>query len=65
MLWKRRTTASKQDHCAAVERVLRPGVVLRVRIGAGNNGEGVPAGGGSGMRGARAGGQQGREIGPG
>jgi hypothetical protein len=48
-----------------VERVLRPGVVLRVRTGAGNNGEGVAAGGGSGMRGARAGGQQGRGIGPG
>jgi hypothetical protein len=46
-----------------VECVLRPGVVLRVRTGAGNNGEGVAAGGGSGMRGARAGGQQGRGIG--
>jgi hypothetical protein len=48
-----------------VERVLRPGVVLRVQIGAGNDGEGVAASGGSGMRGARVGGQQGRGIGPG
>jgi hypothetical protein len=36
-----------------MERVLRPGVVLRVRTGASNDGEGVAAGGGSGMRGAR------------
>jgi hypothetical protein len=31
-----------------VERVLRPGVVLRVRTGAGNGGDDVAAGGGSG-----------------
>jgi hypothetical protein len=47
-----------------VERVLRPGLVLRVRTEAGNDGESMAAGGGSGMRGARAGGQQGRGIGP-
>jgi hypothetical protein len=48
MLWKRRTAASKQDHRAAVERVLRPGVVLQVRTGAGSGGNDVAAGGGSG-----------------
>jgi hypothetical protein len=44
-LWKRRTAASKQHHRAAVECVLRPGGVLRVPVGAGNDGEGVAAGG--------------------
>jgi hypothetical protein len=45
MLWKRRTAASKQDHWAAVECVLRPGGALRVQAGAGNDGKGVAAGG--------------------
>jgi hypothetical protein len=48
-----------------VGHVLRPGTVLRVLAGAGNNGEGVAAGGGSGMRGASEGGQQGSGTGPG
>jgi hypothetical protein len=45
MLWKRRAATSKQDHRAAVRRVLRPGVMLWVLAGAGNDGEGVAAGG--------------------
>jgi hypothetical protein len=61
---KRRTAASKQDHRVVVGCVLRPGTVLRVLTGAGNDDEGVTAGGGSGMRGARKGGQQGRGTGP-
>jgi hypothetical protein len=65
MLWKRRAATGKQDHRAAIGRVLRPGVVLWVPAGAGNNGESVAVGGGSGMRGARKGGQQGRGRGPG
>jgi hypothetical protein len=64
MLWKRRAATGKQDHRAAVGRVLRPGVVLLVPAGAGNDGKSVVAGGGSGMRGTRKGGQQGRGRGP-
>jgi hypothetical protein len=45
MLWKRRAATSKQDHRAAVRRVLRPGVMLWIPAGAGNDGEGVMAGG--------------------
>jgi hypothetical protein len=61
MLWKRRTAASKQDHRVVVGCVLGSGIVLPVLAGAGNDGESVAAGSGSGMRGTRAGGQQGRE----
>jgi hypothetical protein len=57
MLWKRRAATGKQDHRAAVGRVLRPGAVLWVPAGAGNDGESVAVGGGSGMRGAHKGGQ--------
>jgi hypothetical protein len=64
MLWKRRTAASKQDHRVVVEHVLRPGAVLGVSAGAGNDGESAAAGGGSGMHGARARGQQGRGTRP-
>jgi hypothetical protein len=42
---ERRTVASKQDYWAAVKCVLRPGGVLRVPAGAGNDGKGVAAGG--------------------
>jgi hypothetical protein len=35
----------KQDHRVVVERVLRPGAMLRVLAGVGINGEGVAAGG--------------------
>jgi hypothetical protein len=65
MLWKRRAAIGKQDHRAAVGCVLRLGAVLWVPVGAGNDGESVAASGGSGMRGARKGGQQGRGRGPG
>jgi hypothetical protein len=58
-------TTSKQDHGAAVERVLRLGGVLWVQAGAGNGDDDVAAGGGSGNRGARGGGQQGRGTGSG
>jgi hypothetical protein len=43
MRWKRSAAMSKQDHRGVVERVLRPGGVLRVPAGAGNDGEGVAA----------------------
>jgi hypothetical protein len=64
MQWKRSAAMSKQDHGVVVGHVLRPGTVLQVLARAGNDVEGVAAGSGSGMRGAREGGQQGRGTGP-
>jgi hypothetical protein len=43
--WKGSAGTSKQGHKVVVECVLRPGRVLRIPAGAGNNGEGMAAGG--------------------
>jgi hypothetical protein len=43
MRWKGSAAKSKPGHRVVVERVLRPGGVLRVPAGAGNGGEGMAA----------------------
>jgi hypothetical protein len=43
MRWKGSATTSKPGHRVVVECVLRPGGVLRVPAGVGNDGEGVAA----------------------
>jgi hypothetical protein len=55
--WKRSAATSRQDHRAVIVRVLRPRAVWCVQAGAGNSDEGVAAGGGSEIHGARGGGQ--------
>jgi hypothetical protein len=65
MLGKRRAATGKQDHRAAVRRVLRLGAGLRCKQELAMVARAWRPADGSGIRGARAGGQQGRGTGPG